>query len=426
MVEHTNKVDEAPDWFKSLDTGYEFVETKEYAEIMDSSSDYSFVVAHNRFATMGGITADSAHPFQEGAITMVHNGTLDNTHCLPTPMHQLDDVQVDSHAICHNLNLHGYKEVIESLEGAFTLIWHDARDNCLRIVRNTKRPLNLARVAGEDTIVFGSEEGMVSWIAERNSMTLLDMFEPDAGTLLTIKLGDAMTVTEEKLTLAKPPVYAGTGYGRKSYSSGYSWESNSATIITPHTPVDTAPKVMVGGRMRTVPEGAQEALCDLDLLVEDTLRFTPTSMMPTKAGRGKVTGVLTSTGQSACIYNASAELFHMYKGGSWAVSPITVNSLDVDGAPASIVVCTVASYLYNPAYHSPVVSMVAEEAVYVESGWEGAVEAEDELAAIVAAGCIQCGGAVDADDFDECQLVNNNQDALCYSCVCEMRYGGVQ
>lgn len=433
VVEHANKVDEAPDWFKSLDNGHDFVDTKEYSEIMDTSSEYSFVVAHNRFATMGGITADSAHPFQEGAITMVHNGTLDNTYCLPTPMHQLDGVQVDSHAICHNLNLHPYKEVIESLEGAFTLIWHDARDNCLRIVRNSKRPLNMARVMGEDTIVFGSEEGMVTWIAERNHISLLDMIEPDAGTLLTINLGDAMNATEEKLTLAKPHVFYGSGLGGK-YSSGYSWDSKPATVITPYTPPestwkDSKNEVMVGGRMRPIPTGAQEALCDLDLLVEDTLRFTPTSIMPTKSGRGKVTGVLTSTGQAACIYNASAELFQMYKGGSWAVKPITVNHLDVDGASRCLVVLKVVSYLFNskyhsePAYKSTPVPMVAE---YVDSGWEGYDRGDDELQAIVAAGCIQCGGVVDADDFDECQLVNNSRDALCYSCVCEMKFGGIE
>ena len=45
----------------------------------DGFGGYRAVVGHNRSATRGGITTETAHQFQEGPITIVHNGTLIDT-----------------------------------------------------------------------------------------------------------------------------------------------------------------------------------------------------------------------------------------------------------------------------------------------------------------------------------------------------------
>jgi len=69
-----------------------------------------FVVGHNRSATKGAIKTENAHPFHEGKIILVHNGTLRGDH------KELADVEVDSHAICHALNEKPPEEVIKELK----------------------------------------------------------------------------------------------------------------------------------------------------------------------------------------------------------------------------------------------------------------------------------------------------------------------
>ena len=64
------------DWLKNAVDGYSFVNCSEYHSIASHMAKFKYMVGHNRAATMGGIDTETAHPFQEGAITLVHNGTL--------------------------------------------------------------------------------------------------------------------------------------------------------------------------------------------------------------------------------------------------------------------------------------------------------------------------------------------------------------
>lgn len=123
--------------------------------------DYHVMVGHNRKATMGGIDSSTAHPFIEGDICLVHNGTLTNHK-------KLADKAVDSHAICAHINENGYKETLKNIEGAYALIWYNADNKTVYFCRNTERPLHLVETS--DRVYLASEGKMLDWLLDRNNV----------------------------------------------------------------------------------------------------------------------------------------------------------------------------------------------------------------------------------------------------------------
>lgn len=118
-----------------------------------------FMVGHNRYATKGKHITEHAHPFRHGHITLVHNGTLENYH---------QKYDVDSEYICAAIAEEGAENVIPKLSGAWTLVWWDSKLQKLNILRNEERPLFIASNDKEKSVIFCSEEDMLSWIMHRN------------------------------------------------------------------------------------------------------------------------------------------------------------------------------------------------------------------------------------------------------------------
>jgi len=127
----------------------------------DFIQDYHIVVGHNRKATMGGIDSTTAHPFIEGNICLVHNGTLQNHYKLANRV-------VDSNAIAAHIDEHGYKSLLRNIEGAYALIWYNAAEKTLYFTRNAERPLHI--VETNDRIFIASEPKMLDWILDRNDL----------------------------------------------------------------------------------------------------------------------------------------------------------------------------------------------------------------------------------------------------------------
>ena len=119
----------------------------------------NIVVGHNRSATKGAVSSTNAHPFSEGKIVLVHNGTLHNQKDFNK------DVEVDSHAITHALNERPAKEVLKEIDGAFAFVWYDREQGKLFIARNSERPLSFIETASQ--VVFASEGSMLDWLMNR-------------------------------------------------------------------------------------------------------------------------------------------------------------------------------------------------------------------------------------------------------------------
>lgn len=189
------------EYLKTKGNPFELIKSNEYNDFSERIfKDFKFVIGHNRKATIGSITDETAHPFQEGNIVLVHNGTLLNHTNLTN-----ETVLVDSHAITHAIVTKGYKQTLKELQGAFTLVWYDATDKCLRFVRNDKRPLHLLQT--NSNIYLSSELELVEWIISRETITTptIKVCSITPGYVYSINLDKPDTLDTEQVDFYEPP-----------------------------------------------------------------------------------------------------------------------------------------------------------------------------------------------------------------------------
>ena len=146
---------------KDNTSGYEFTKTKDYDDFLsDCFQNGKILVGHNRSATLGNISDKNAHPFISGNTVLVHNGTLYNHKALA-------NTDTDSEAIAQLLDKKPHTEVLSELNGAFALIWYNAKEKKLYVSRNNERPLWIITTTNFDLI--GSEPKHLEWILNRNT-----------------------------------------------------------------------------------------------------------------------------------------------------------------------------------------------------------------------------------------------------------------
>lgn len=354
-------------WYKRVGDGYGFTCTEKFQRVAPNADDYWFMVGHGRSATIGTVNVDNAHPFQEGDVTLVHNGTLRTTHRLPVPLSKLDDVDVDSHALCHNLALTAPEDVkglIGKIDGAFTLVWHDARDKSLNIIRNSERPLHIAQSSYSNALYFASEAGLLHWMNERIKLALGDIMFPEPGRLLKFKMG---SLEPEVIDC---PLEVGRVYstGRWYGNQWVSWEEDAddddyayaacmgGVVAASEVRRSQAPKmeplpqdnrVLLGGRRRLIPDMAQDLLLEENLVIEDRIQFTPVSTMQKKAGWSVVLGHLDTLGLTAVIYHIQTMTAEASMDRRWMVRPVAIKYTD-RARTQPIVVCQLVGTVSGP------------------------------------------------------------------------------
>jgi len=173
-----------------------FINKKEAQKYFDNFvSDYHIVVGHNRKATIGNIESTTAHPFIEGNICLVHNGTLQNHYKLANRV-------VDSNAIAAHINEQGYKSLLKNIEGAYALIWYNAEEKTLYFTRNAERPLHLVETA--ERIFLASEPKMLDWILDRNDLTKYTIQNVPTDKVFKFNLETRKLEAESKPKKAEP------------------------------------------------------------------------------------------------------------------------------------------------------------------------------------------------------------------------------
>jgi hypothetical protein len=175
---------------KEAGTAIDLIETKAYEQFMRSTGKVFF--GHNRYATMGAHTAENAHPFHHGDVVLAHNGTLWEHSSLTA-----DYFQIDSEAICKAISeapVNGVKGVLEKLDGAYALQWHDKRDNSLNFARNDERPLAIAVVtdATGDFVAWASESLMLEWCLQRKGFKEYEINELPVERFMKLKISNKL------------------------------------------------------------------------------------------------------------------------------------------------------------------------------------------------------------------------------------------
>ena len=453
-------------WAKGTAAGYDFVNyNKEYDEYIGNGSENFAVFGHNRAATIGGVNVDTAHPFQEGAVTLVHNGTLRSTYSLPKSQYQ-HGFYNDSHCLTGNLSESSIKELSPNINGAFALAWHDARDGSINLVRNNERPLHLATVKGQDTIFIASEAMMLQWILSRLNLEIKHLAYPKPYQHMRWEHGN---ITPEIFDLPKyeAPTYGnayntrGGGYGNQGTHGGWSnyYDDDdddyvySDGIYRPKAqprqqpPMLPAPgtlvkesedsRIAIGGRKQPVPIRAQELLLEFDMLVEDREIFEP--IYESQPGWSKKTkmviGTLLETGMSAIVYNVPITFTEGPAiNREWVVQPITIKMNDPNepvvicklkhtdatsgSGRAMLSACRTSDNGSQPAsiVEEDDIPFDAPTNVEIGNGNGGYMELNEYLRR-TGGGCISCSGNIYVGDADNVVWVNDGVDPMCPVCV---------
>jgi len=169
------------------------------------------LVGHCRAKTMGDNTHRNAHPFQHGAITGVHNGTLQSWRTGKNTT----GFQVDSDWLYSHIWEVGVEEAISSVSGAWALVYWNASNNTLNFLKNDERPLFFAWSEDRQVMYWASEAWMLNVVSRKKKLYKLE----NGGTVQALADNELWSFEVAKsgaIFTAKPPK---TIEGAKSYAN---------------------------------------------------------------------------------------------------------------------------------------------------------------------------------------------------------------
>jgi predicted glutamine amidotransferase len=170
------------------------------------------IIGHNRFATMGGVSAETAHPFEFPTLVGAHNGTLKNKY-------KLDDSKnftVDSENLFHHIEKNGLTNALEVIDGAWALVWWDKVAETINFLRNNERPFFMAMSEDNNTIFWASESWMLSVALSRNGVKHQAIIPLDVNTHLSIHINSNGCLSKPHIKPA-PGTFVDTIWDNESY-----------------------------------------------------------------------------------------------------------------------------------------------------------------------------------------------------------------
>jgi len=217
--------------------------------LIDGSS--KLLLGHNRYATMGGIGEDSAHPFTFDHITGAHNGTLRDW----SDLEGFATHSVDSKALLQHVSSKGIKDAWKSFSGAAALSWWDEEEKTLNLIRNKERPLHLAYADNKSIVIWASEEWMIKAALESSPNVKLDPptkelanpFQLKENYLHTFKLDKEIPklITVKNLE-ARVEVKKNYGFKGGGYTNAWSPNYNERSVGGWARGLSKAPKTIIG------------------------------------------------------------------------------------------------------------------------------------------------------------------------------------
>lgn len=182
-------MDNMPDEFWNRKTGHG-----------ELAGDFAVLMGHNRWATVGKINPDNAHPFEAGNIIGAQNGTLPDFWRKKLDDHEFYDT--DTEALMFNIDLHGVENVLPKISGAWALTWYNREEDTFNIIRNKERPLYFAWKKNGKVMYYASEPWMIYAAADKYGVDLENelCYSFPTDTLYSFKLGSMTTFNKERIT----------------------------------------------------------------------------------------------------------------------------------------------------------------------------------------------------------------------------------
>jgi len=184
---------------KEIGTPYEIVYTKSFSKAYQK--DQICILGHNRFATIGDVTKELAHPFHKGSVVGIHNGTLRNRTFLPNK----DKFESDSEHLFASIDSDGLHKTWKNVDGAAAIVWWDKRNLTLNMIKNSERSLFFAFLGGDELkkgVVWASEAWMITSLAQRKNVNIGTIWRPIINTHYTFsynRKGKTVSYISEKV-----------------------------------------------------------------------------------------------------------------------------------------------------------------------------------------------------------------------------------
>jgi len=153
------------------------------------------VVGHTRYATVGDINVENAHPHRHGNVIGCHNGTIEGFTW------RVEDkaIGTDSKVLISKLANEGIIPALKQVrDGAYALTWTDLKTKKVYFVRNDERPLWFMETSDKKTVFWSSECRVLDFISHTGFYEKPIMLPPHE--LVTI---DPLTMRIEREDLSE-------------------------------------------------------------------------------------------------------------------------------------------------------------------------------------------------------------------------------
>lgn len=191
---------------KSLRCGAEYAISHSFKDDIATAVGITSIIGHTRWATVGDVTINSAHPFVYKDVILAHNGTLSAGYkdlCKEPPNEDVDSAYI-AKAIS-DTSPKKYTDTLEKIVGDYALTWVNTSTDSLYIARQEGRTLYYLTL--DNGIMYASEAAFIQFALLHSGMTAPkenNITPVPVGTLYKINLTDG-TVSSEKFTPKKKP-----------------------------------------------------------------------------------------------------------------------------------------------------------------------------------------------------------------------------
>ena len=298
------------DLVKEAVAGPIFVAGEKYKKVTAHPfSNIRIAMGHNRAATVGVVSDENAHPYRHQHITLTHNGTLGHWQN-PTEMAKY---RTDSEYICHMMAEKGEMETLESIVGAYALVWYNNAKKTFNMARNNDRELFFAYSENGKHLFYSSEKEMLQLLMKRAKIPMYKntVYCLSPKKWFSVKMGEI----KHELVEFKEKLYNGSNnynHNNYNYNNNHHWYEREEGTWTRRSRLNNDP---------------YEKLRKAGYVIRDKIRFNLIEVNPNlKWARGVCTSNKDLSVWVSYLSDKDIQEIYMDMDGVWEAS-ITTASL---------------------------------------------------------------------------------------------------